>query len=373
MAPGMTMFDQHALHYLVVVDDQGEVRWFFHAPLLSDRFRLLSNGNIIYVSSEKYMIELDWLGNPVTTWYAAYSSSAPTWTVPVNVRGFHHNVEEMPNGNILALCRDYRIINNFPTSDTDPTAPTTTANVLSDQVVEFTRAGEIVKSFSLFDILDTQRIGHGYRDEGAYDWTHSNAVTYDATSDAYMVSIRHQDAVIKIRRDNGALVWILGNHANWRDAWHDKLLTPLGEHFEWQYHQHAVELIPGGVGVYDNGNFRAPAYETPKLPYYSRVVRFNIDEQAMTVAQDWTYQPMADHSALYSMAMSDADWLPNGNVLVASGTLTNSRPAPGWGQIVEVTEDGDTVFELNVIDSPTAYTVFDADRIPDLRTMKLGM
>lgn len=105
------------------------------------------------------------------------------------------------------------------------------------------------------------------------------------------------------------------------------------------------------------------------FPYFSRVVRFDIDEKAMTVAQNWTYQPMYGNTALYSAAMSDADWQPNGNVLVASGTLSSARPVPGWAQIVEVTSDGETVFELNVIDSPTAYTTFDADRIPDLRTM----
>jgi hypothetical protein len=71
---------------------------------------------------------------------------------------------------------------------------------------------------------------------------------------------------------------------------------------------------------------------------------------------------------LYSSAMSDADWLPNGNVLVASGTLVNTRTLPGWAQIVEVTSEGETVFDLDVLDT-TAGTTFDADRIPDIRTM----
>jgi hypothetical protein len=240
--------------------------------------------------------------------------------------------------------------------------------VTGDQIVELTRAGEVVKRYSLFDVIDPTRIGHD--SEINNDWTHSNAVIYDPASDAYLVSMRHQDAVIKIRRETGELVWILGNPANWRTPWKSKLLAPLGADFEWQYHQHAVQLTPGGIGLYDNGNYRVPAYEDPlPAPYHSRVVRFAIDEVAMTVEQQWTYFPKSGNDLLYSYAMSDADLQANGNVLIASGTLTSLRANPGWAQIIEVTDAGDPVFELNVVDAPQDATTFDADRIPDIRYM----
>ncbi len=365
MAPGMTMFDVRSQLYVVVVDAAGDIRWYYRAPRTSDRYRLLSNGNIIYVSPDSYVTEIDWFGKPVATWYAAELGVPPRGTIPVSVRGFHHNLDEMPNGNILALCRDVRWIDDYPTSSEDAEAPRARRYVRGDQIVEFTRDGEIAKRYSLFDILDTTRIGP---DGDITDWTHSNAVIYDAASDAYLVSMRHQDAGIKLERETGALGWILGNHANWRPAWTDKLLTPIGDEFEWPYHQHAVQVTEdGSLMLYDNGVYRAPAYQTPRLPFYSRAVRFAIDEKLMTATQVWSYQPTWGAVPLFAEAMSDADRLPNGNVLIASGTLTSQRTRPGWAQILEVTNEGDVVFELAVIDSPMPATTFDADRIPDIR------
>jgi len=362
MQPGMTIFDVRWAHFIIIVDDRGEVRWFYRAPQTSDRQLLLSNGHLAYLSPDDYVTEIDWFGNVVNLWYAAELGSAPAGSIPVDVGGFHHNLYEMPNGNLLTLCRDHRTIRNFPTSDT--AVGRATARVAGDELVEFTRTGDIVKRYSLFDIIDPLRIGH--TEDATTDWSHSNAIVYDASSDAYLVSIRHQDAVIKVRRSNGSLVWILGNHANWRNAWQQSLLTPVGDGFQWPYHQHAVQLLAGGVGLYDNGNYRAPAYQEPNPPYFSRAVRFSIDEAAMTISQTWAYEPKLDGSLLYSSAMSDADWQPNGNVLIASGALMSTRESPGWAQIVEVTEAGEPVFELHVMD--TAYgTTFDADRIPDIR------
>lgn len=368
MQPGMTMFDVRSRQYLVVVDNEGQVRWYYRTPWVSDRFRLMSSGNLAYVSPDTYLTEIDWFGNAVTTWYASKRDEPPpSNAIAVDVDGFHHNFDEMPSGNLLVLCRDNRYVNGFPTSADDPDADRMTTYVYGDEIVEFTRTGRIVRRYSLFDLLDTTRVGHA--DSEIADWSHSNAVIYDADSDAYVVSIRHQDAVVKLAREDGRLIWILGNHANWGDSWQPKLLTPVGDPFEWQYHQHAIELTPGGIGLYDNGNYRAPAYATPLLSSYSRAVRYAIDEHAMTVAQLWSYRPTFRNVSLYSSAMSDADWQPNGNVLVASGTLWSRLDPPGWAQIVEVSEDGETLFELNVVESPLG-TTFDADRIPDIRYIR---
>lgn len=366
MASGMTMFDVIHELYVVVVDGVGQVRWYYKSPMVNHRYRQLANGNIICVSGGSHLTEIDWFGNVVNTWYAADSGTPPSGAIPVAVNNFHHNVEEMPNGNLVVLSQEGRFINNYPISSDDPTAGAARAWVIGDQIVEMTRSGEIAKRYSLFDILDPARIGH---DGETKDWTHSNAIIYDPGSDAYLVSMRHQDAVIKVRRDTGELIWILGNHANWRAPWLSKLLTPLGDEFAWQYHQHAIELTPHGIGLYDNGNYRAPAYQEPNPPYYSRAVRFAIDEEAMTVEQLWVYQPRAGTASIFSSGMSDADLLPNGNVLIDSGGVASPRNTSGWSQIIEVTDSGESVFELDVLDSPRELTTFDADRIADIRHM----
>ena len=94
-----------------------------------------------------------------------------------------------------------------------------------------------------------------------YDNEHANAILEDPRDNSIVVSIRHQDAVIKFTR-NGQLKWILGPHANWGAQWQKYLLTPVGTPFEWQYAQHAPELTPQGtLLVYDDGNYRASPFE----------------------------------------------------------------------------------------------------------------
>ena len=52
--------------------------------------------------------------------------------------------------------------------------------------------------------------------EDLRDWSHTNAVFYDEKDGTFVLSARRQDAVYKVTRD-GELVWILGNHDNWRE------------------------------------------------------------------------------------------------------------------------------------------------------------
>src|SRR5690606_19236826 len=132
----------------------------------------------------------------------------------------------------LVLSTQATTVEDFPSSDTNANAATSTATVVGDLIAEFTRNGEMVKTISLFDIIDPRRVG---RDsliaplvpygQGSRDWSHSNAVVYDAASDCYYVSVRHQDAVLKINRTTEELVWILGTPANWNAPWSEKLLA----------------------------------------------------------------------------------------------------------------------------------------------------
>jgi hypothetical protein len=394
MEPGMTLFNVRGPYYLIVVDNTGQVRWYYTngKPAENDH-RLLSNGHLIFPSSQREITELDWRGNVVACWYAKNFPNAyvpPAGAIPVDAQTFHHTIREMPNGNLLGLTTETRTINNFPTSTTDPSAVTRTTRVTGDIVVEFARTGDVVKKVALLDILDPTRVGYNSTDASwitpsAKDWSHSNSVVYDPASNAYIVSSRHQDAVTKIDRETGSVIWILGTHSNWGAAWQDKLLQPVGD-TSWQYHQHAAEPIAGAnggagrvvLGLFDNGNNRAAAFETPQ-PNYSRAVSYVIDEQQMTVEQLWSYGADTGPDFFYSMSMSDADWQPiTGNVLITGGRLQTTDPqgaAKDYSMIREVTASGTRVFEMYVRaddTSSTDYTTFNGKRIPDIRVGGFG-
>jgi len=386
MEPGMPLFHVRTgwsavPSILVIVDHEGVVRWYFADADLPAREdpRRLADGTFTFCLSRCALATVDVLGEVVGSWHAAeYPSpcTVPADAVPVPTLSFHHDVSRLESGDFLVLSTEARVVEDYPTSEEDPDAPTETATVLGSVIVEFTPSGEITKEISMLDLLDPTRIGrdsldtswpsgHLPDDTVARDWDHANAVVYDAPSDAYYVSLRHQDAVIKVDRASETLTWILGTHANWREPWSDRLLTPVGA-LAWPFHQHAMEPTPLGLGMYDNGNHRAAAFE-PRGTEYSRVVVYAIDEAAMTVEQVWAYGPPEGEEAFFSSAMGDFDALPEtGNVLLVNSQVVAGRAS--YGEIVEVSPDGSRVFHLRAGGAEgTVYTINRAERVPDMR------
>jgi len=394
MEPGFTEFNVWSgpddfeidRYPLLIVDPEGVVRWYYDGYRVFDDHRRLANGNYLFTPDECVLMEVDILGNLVRSWYSANhpgECDVPEGSVPVAIDSVHHEMTMLPDGDLLVLSTEGRWVDDFPTSEDDPNAPTERAYVVGGVLVRFTADGEIVERISLMDLLDPTRIGRNSLTEAypwevvtaygeregvtARDWDHPNALVYEESSDSYYVSLRHQDAVIKVRRSDPSLTWILGTPSNWRSPWTEKLLSPVGA-LEWPYHQHAVQVTAAGIGMYDNGNYRAAAFETPGTEY-SRAVRFAVDEAAMTVEQVWSYGAPSGDDFFFSSAMGDADWLPaTGNVLLTNAVLATDPFDRIYSQILEVAPDGTRRFELDVQGGARSmYLMHRGGRVPDLR------
>ena len=388
MEPGMTLFNVRVgastgLTPMVIVDHQGVVRWYYDDPAnpVPEDHRRLENGDFLFIKDACNLREVDIRGDVVGMWHAANyprDCDVVTGSIPVSLESFHHEASLQEDGTFLVLSTELRTVEDFPTSEDDEDAPREPALVVGGVIAEFSQDGTVSKRISLLDLLDPTRIGRDSLDtttssvltpegQSAYDWDHANAVIYEESSDSYYVSMRHQDAVIKVNRNDETLTWILGTHANWTTPWSERLLEPVGD-LVWPFHQHAVQLTPLGLGLYDNGNDRAAAFEDPETEY-SRAVIYEIDEQAMTVQEVWSYGDSGTDS-FFSSALGDADYqLQTGNVLVTNGMLPNRRRT--YGQILEVSPDGTVLFQLDVGGPSSAsgesFGVYRAQRLPDIR------
>jgi hypothetical protein len=304
--------------------------------------------------------------------------------------GLTHDFYPTAHQTYLSITTQQVTIPDFPTSETDPDAITETASVEDNPIVEFDLDGNLVNIWPLADMLDTKRLGYNSLNLRpislgplGYDWAHVNAVIHDPRDDSIIMSVRHQDAVVKFSRMTGDVEWILGPHANWSSEFQPFLLTPVGEPFEWQFHQHAPMITPSGTIVFfDNGNFRASPFDgnakVPNNQNYSRAVEYAIDENKMEVQQIWEYGGNID-SPLYDGWISDANWMnATGNVLITFGANSFIGGVPnrdlGLGEIstsiIEVSHDtpATKVFELSLFD-PTPngrIQVYRSERIPDL-------
>ncbi|MCP3995574.1 MAG: aryl-sulfate sulfotransferase [bacterium] len=357
--------------YSVIVDNAGEVVWY--ATQCLGPMKLLPNGKIqSLMGAQETVRESDMLENHTELVFDNPDAR------------LHHDFHRTPHGTYLSLSFRTAEIPDFPTSDTDPAAPTAPATVRDDVVVEFLPDGTLRREWALVDMLDTSRIAYSSLAtvQGEFDWTHSNAVYYNLADDSIIVSVRHQDAVIKFSRETGNLQWILGPHDNWSPEFQQFLLGPVGGEFRWQFHQHAPMWTGDGtIVLFDNGNFRASPFDgTTPMPdneSFSRGVEFGIDEATMTVQQVWEYGEFIAEP-IYSSFISDADWQPiTGNVLTTFGGTSYvggvSSADLGLGlmhaRIVETTDDDVPieVFNLMIYD-PTGGRIssYRSEKIPDL-------
>jgi hypothetical protein len=408
MEPGVTLFalmrwphgpqPDEGYGLALAVDAAGEIVWYYRGDEAIGDPRPLPNGNLLCSIGHNRAFEMDMLGNIVAQWHASQhpnpdaAAKVPAGSIPVATETFHHEILEMPSGNLLVLSTEMRRIEDYPADPNKPEGGAQAANVIGDVVVEFARDGSIVQEWKLMDMLDVHRVGYdsyspvwnnwAYTkvEGGTKDWAHANSLFYDAADDSIILSFRHQDAVVKFSRASGELVWILGTHDGWKDRWKPYLLEPQGE-FAWQYHEHAARTTPSGtLLLFDNGNYRSwppqPKMETKDS--YSRAVEYAIDAKAKTVRQVWKYGGPGDE-IFFSPFISEADPLPQtGNVLVTDGGRVRDKEGkasddiPGghhWARIAEVTHANppEKVFEL-VIDSPDAdspigWAVYRSERL----------
>ena len=252
MEPGVTCFpvnlwvnDKRSQDYgyLIALDEAGEVTWYLRTNKRVVDMRLLENGHLLFDNHYQNLYEVDLLGNVHKHWVATrLGIELEAGQIPVDTDTMHHEFIPLPSGNFLTLSTELRTIPDFPTHERDTSAPRELSRVIGDAILEFQPDGTVVNRWPLFDLLDINRLGYGslggfwkpwYDGKGTKpacrDWSHANALIYDPSDDTMIVSLRHQDCLLKVSRATGELVWILGNPTGWGEEWKPYRLEPEEE------------------------------------------------------------------------------------------------------------------------------------------------
>jgi VCBS repeat-containing protein len=226
-----------------------------------------------------------------------------------------HELQETPNGN-------YLVISYQPREHIDLTAFGGVADdtVVDAVVEEIDSSGTEVWSWSTQGHIGLEETGRWWPTAlkgSPYDIVHMNAVEPDGEN-AILISLRHTDAVYKIDKATGNVVWKLGG------TWTPKSLLVKGDP-EGAYPlggQHDVRLQPDGtISIHDNNT---------NLPDPPRVVRYAVDEGAKTatLVEEFT-DPLAPSSFCCGSARRSADgsWLLSwgGNSLVTEFNAAHER------------------------------------------------
>jgi hypothetical protein len=316
--PGYTVVPIYTkdISYIALVDVLGRIVWIYGpTPEKFTEIRPLANGHLLALTDID-ITEIDWMG-VVQVWSS--ESSTTVGGTPIAEPSFHHDMFWSSRDTIVALSKRTVEIPDFHLSELDSSV-IGDAEVGQDLIVEIALDGSVIQEWDVTTMLDIYRLGYDSLTNGqeGLEWSHVNAVDEDVANGRWIVSARNQDCIFAVSQATGEVDWILGNHDNWHSQFADKLLQAEGDDFQWPFHQHAAkyDAATGRVMVFDNGNFRASPWtgDPPMAPEdsYSRIVEYTVDEVGMGVTQDWEFRLDPD---VFSFAMGDADWLPNGNVL----------------------------------------------------------
>ena len=361
--PGIELIDpvvlQSGTWRPLATDLQGNVIWYYPwadfpgYPYLANGIKQLPNGDFLAAlspgssayynnffpdPSKVYIREFDLIGNTVKQLTladlnsrlasAGYKRSDGSALV---LEDFHHDITALPNGHWLVLASNIKMIGG--------------EKVQGDVIIDVDTNLQPVWVWQEFNHLDTSR-----RPVGGRDFTHTNAVLYSPTDGNIVVSIRHQNWVIKVKYQDGlgdgSILWKLGNQGTFTLMKDGKVDT---NPYDWPYAQHGpsfVSSVTAGtfdLAVMDNGNDRIVAGNVGNCPTdrtkdcYTTVPVFRIDEDAKTATiEDRVTLPVPMYSNFGGnaevLANQDLEYglsrQPNGSSIYE--VLQDSSHTPVW-------------------------------------------
>ena len=245
----------------IAYDTSGNVVWFNY-PLSTDGVYTTvrpMNGGTQIQTGPTWLKEVDLLTNVVRetniTRVGEELTGPPfniiSSSIPNRIANFSHDAIRLPNGYTVVLSAIEQIANQGAGN----------VDVLGDAVLVLDPNWQVVWAWNPFAELDVMRpaiLGETCQSfqagcpqlmlgTTANDWTHANSLWYTPDGNI-VVSLRHQDWVIKINYENGtgngSVGWRLGNEG-------DFTLTS-GQ--QWFSHQHNVSLVGQTVLLFDNAN-----------------------------------------------------------------------------------------------------------------------
>ncbi len=225
---------------------------------------------------------------------------------------FHHDVLALPNGHWVLLASEIKTFNSL-------SGYTKPVNVIGDVIVDVDKDLNPDWVWNTFDHLDINR-----RPMNFPDWTHSNALLYSADDHNLLLSIRHQNWIIKIDfldgTGSGNILWHLGEGGDF------KLVNGV-DPTDWFYGQHGLNYFTPNttgdfeIGLMDNGIDRqfptGSVFCTPNKPpnpqCYSTLSVLELNEANMTATLRTHYDP---GPTFYSYFGGDAQLLSNNDMQV---------------------------------------------------------
>jgi hypothetical protein len=322
-SPNLSLTGATPSNYLVLVDGNGVPIWWHRAETTPLDAKVLPSGNIGWTgTTDGDIVRLD--GSLVRKF------------APVNVPNGvldGHELLELPNGDLVYITDLIR-----GPVDLSPFGGSSTGTVIDNIIQEVDRTGAVVWQWSAMDHIPISDMDPRWRPQYLENTVapHTEADVYHMNSvepngDGYVVSLRHNNAVIRIDRASGNIVWKLGG------APRAQSLTFNGDTYGNFGGQHDARILSDGtLTVHDNGSL---------LGRPPRAARYMIDTTARTAT---LIEQVTDPDVPNSVCCGDARKLAGGDWAIS------------WGAtpfITELDPTGKRILRFTLGGSHSAYRV----------------
>jgi hypothetical protein len=371
VSPGYTLFTPSGNQSAFLVNECGEKvqQWTFSESPGATCY-LLENGNLLRAGSDSLEIR-DW-------------NNTLLWSYPTTANGLaqHHDIEPLPNGNVLILINDIYTAAEIIDEGRDPS--TVVANFKLDRIVELepvgTNQANIVWEWKFFDhlIQDFDSTMSNYGDVSIHpelidlnfdngetnDYTHVNGIDYNANLDQILLSTRHLSELHII--DHSTTTIQAANHTGgngnmggdilWR--WGNPSVYVQGTLSDQKlFKQHDGKWVADGyldegkISVFNNLGVGTG------LSSYVHLIEPDVSGSNYTMSAstfnptdfDWSWNGTIMGDTMYQGKKSGCHSLPNGNFVICQSSI---------GQISEITKAGTHVWSYTNPSGPTTFTQF---------------
>lgn len=204
-----------------------------------------------------------------------------------------------------------------------------TEDWVGDTIIEISAERELTEVFNVWDWLTptTNEYMDGFSPYRGLDWTHGNALKYDASDDTWLLSLGHAGTILEIDRPTGEPLRRFGEAGYGVEG---------GQSFRYQ---HDPSLLADGTLL---------MFATDPDTDTTMGVRYSIDDDAQTLTETWRYD--TDIESLY---LGQARLLDNGNYWISTGAGAVMREVTPEGEILwqATAPDGQTFGQFELLDS----------------------
>ncbi len=307
----------NALDFRKQYNSDGEVRYTY-LQYLEDSFCGIGgiNPGCVVVMDEDYNV-IDEL----------YYQTADGEDRMVDPHGFIY----LDDGHYLLASYEDIVVENIP----EDLGATDNSAYLAVLYVQEVKDGEVLWEFCSQDyeqfLYATTEVTWSASTDACYDYMHYNSMYID-NDDNLLLSCRHINSILKVSRETGELIWILGGTEDQFGLTDDQLFSK----------QHSIIVTEDGSYMLFNNNNDAVGLG---IDEYSSIIRLKVDETTMEVTEYLEYD--TDFLSNYMGAIRELDADAGIYLWSVGGSYTGEIPEYS---MVEYSETDGLLFGFRFVD-----------------------